>query len=202
MLQDVLEVQPVLEFIREHAEQLVAVGEVGLDFSPHVVGDSTSLREVQQSIFQQQIQLANELNLPVNVHSRSAGHYAIESLISNGAQGALLHAFDGKLSHALKGASADFYFSIPPSIARSPQKQKLVKGLPLDRLVLETDSPALGPERQSVNVPANIQISCDEIAKIKGVSVANVRQVTTENALKLFPKLKEGMCRSTAHQVS
>lgn len=189
LLQDVCEVQPVLDFIRHHADQLVAVGEIGLDFSPHVVGNNTDLREVQQAVFQHQVLLANELGLPVNVHSRSAGHYAIEALISNGAQGALLHAFDGKLGHALKGAQAGFYFSVPPSIVRSPQNQKLVKGLPLDRLVLETDSPALGPEKAGVNVPANIQISCAEIARIKGLSVAEVQQITTENALRLFPRL-------------
>jgi TatD DNase family protein len=67
----------------------------------------------------------------------AAGHYAIDTLIECNASGALLHAFDGKLGHALKGAAAGFYFSVPPSIVRSPQKQKLVKGLPLDRCVCE-----------------------------------------------------------------
>lgn len=180
----------MLDFIRRNAEQLVAIGEIGLDFSPHVVGDNATLREVQQAVFQQQIHLANELGLPVNVHSRSAGHYAVEALLTHGARGAVLHAFDGKLGHALKGAQAGYYFSIPPSVIRSPQKQKLVKGLPLDRLLLETDSPALGPEKSGVNVPANIQISCAEIASIKGVAVADVQQITTENALKLFPRLR------------
>jgi TatD DNase family protein len=65
----------------------------------------------------------------------AAGHYAIDTLIECNASGALLHAFDGKLGHALKGAAAGFHFSVPPSIVRSPQKQKLVKGLPLDRCV-------------------------------------------------------------------
>lgn len=77
-VQDVSEVVPVLAFIRQHASELVAVGEVGLDFSPHVVGkvhseEEQRLREVQREVFKQQIQLANELGLPVNVHSRSAG---------------------------------------------------------------------------------------------------------------------------------
>jgi Tat protein secretion system quality control protein TatD with DNase activity len=77
-VQDVSEVAPVLDFIRQHVAELVAVGEVGLDFSPHVVGKAHSeeeqrLREVQREVFKQQILLANELGLPVNVHSRSAG---------------------------------------------------------------------------------------------------------------------------------
>lgn len=195
-VQDVSEVVPVLAFIRQHASELVAVGEVGLDFSPHVVGkvhseEEQRLREVQREVFKQQIQLANELGLPVNVHSRSAGHYAIDTLIECNAGGALLHAFDGKLGHALRGAAAGFYFSVPPSIVRSPQKQKLVKGLPLDRLVLETDAPALGPDKDAVNVPANITVSCAEVAKIKGVSAEEVAAVTTNNALTLFPKLRQ-----------
>ena len=181
---------PVLSFIRNHVEQLVAIGEIGLDFSPHIIGTDASLREMQQQVFAAQIQLANELNLPVNVHSRSAGHYVIDCLIANNAQGALLHAFDGKLGHALKGAAAGFYFSVPPSIVRSPQKQKMVKGLPLDNLLLETDSPALGPEKGVNNKPSNISIACAEVARIKGVSREEVAAITTANALKLFPKLK------------
>jgi Tat protein secretion system quality control protein TatD with DNase activity len=77
-VQDMSEVAPVLDLIRQHAAELVAVGEVGLDFSPHVIGkvhseEEQRLREVQREVFKQQIQLANELGLPVNVHSRSAG---------------------------------------------------------------------------------------------------------------------------------
>uniref|UniRef100_A0A383WPV6 TatD related DNase n=1 Tax=Tetradesmus obliquus TaxID=3088 RepID=A0A383WPV6_TETOB len=202
-VQDVSEVSPVLAFIRKHASELVAVGEVGLDFSPHVVGkvhseEEQRLRDVQREVFKQQIQLANELGLPVNVHSRSAGHYAIDTLIECNAGGALLHAFDGKLGHALRGAAAGFYFSVPPSIVRSPQKQKLVKGLPLDRLVLETDAPALGPDKGSVNVPANITVSCAEVAKIKGVSAEEVAAVTTNNALTLFPKLQQRLATVAA----
>lgn len=166
------------------------MGEVGLNFSPHVLRGDKSLKDVQLRVFAEQIRAANELGLPLNVHSRSAGHYAIEALIANGANSALLHAFDGKLGHALKGPSAGFCFSVPPSIVRSNQKQKLVTGLHLDSIVLETDSPALGAEKGVDNCPANVQISCAEVARLKGVSVEDVVQITTENALKLFPKLR------------
>lgn len=84
-----------------------------------------------------------ELGLAVNVHSRSAGHHAIALLQEAGVNRAVLHAFDGKAHYAEQGAALGYYFSVPPSVVRSPHMQKMVKRLPLDSLLLETDAPAL-----------------------------------------------------------
>ena len=170
-------------FIRKECERLVAIGEVGLDY--WVVKKETD-KEIQREIFKSFIDLSLELNLPLNVHSRSAGRHAVALLLDCGAARVQMHAFDGKASAALPAVEAGFYFSIPPSVVRSRQKQKLVKNLPLSCLLLETDSPVLGPEPDERNEPANVRISINAIAEIKGVHEAEVIEAVTENTRKLY----------------
>ena len=177
--------EAMVAFIRAHRDQLVGIGEVGLDH--WVVKESTGWA-IQEQAFAKFIALSKELDLPLNVHSRSAGRHTVRFLREHGAQKVLMHAFDGKASAALEGIEAGYYFSIPPSVVRSPQKQKLLGHLPLDRLLLETDSPVLGPDPAVRNEPKNVLVSCQAVASAKRVSVEEVARVTSENARRLFPK--------------
>ncbi|XP_039553697.1 putative deoxyribonuclease TATDN3 isoform X3 [Passer montanus] len=138
-----LGVHPVQEVSPE--EQRSVTLKVGLDFTPRFASTDEQ-KEGQRQVLIKQIELARRLDLPLNVHSRSAGRPTINLLKEQGATKVLLHAFDGKPSVAMEGVRAGYYFSIPPSIIRS--EQKLVKQLPLENMCLETDSPALGPEKQ------------------------------------------------------
>lgn len=134
------------------------------------------------------IQLALELRLPVQVHSRSAGKRALEVLADMRAVNVQMHAFDGKANLA-REASRDlgYYFSIPTSVVRSPQKRKLVKAVEYERLLVETDSPVLGADAGTRNEPANVWVALKEVASILGRDEEEVGLTILENAHRLYP---------------
>ncbi|MDW7977847.1 MAG: TatD family hydrolase [Candidatus Caldarchaeum sp.] len=174
--------EKVMELIMRSRDRIVAVGEVGLDY--YWGGRET--RETQVRVFREFIELAKTLDLPIVVHSRSAGRYALDVLIESGAERVVMHAFDGSAGEAVRGAERGFFFSIPPSVVRSEQKQKLVKRVGLENMLLESDAPVLGPERGVVNTPSNIRISAETIARLKKIPFENVVERTTENAKNIF----------------
>jgi TatD DNase family protein len=180
---DAEEAGRVQQFIRTHRGSLVAIGETGLD---HWRVQDDAGRGLQREIFAGFVRLAGELDLPLNVHSRSAGRHAIELLLDLGAARVHMHAFDGKPSSALPAVEAGFFFSIPPSIARSQQKQKLVRRLPLSCLLVETDSPVLGPAANERNEPANVRVAIEAIAQIKHVAEQEVADVVRANTRRLY----------------
>jgi TatD DNase family protein len=173
-------------FIRKERAGLVAVGEVGLDF--WIVKEESD-KERQKEIFKGFITLARELDLPLNVHSRSAGRHAVALLLECNAAKVQMHAFDGKASAALPALEAGYFFSIPPSVVRSRQKQKLVKKLPLAHLLVESDSPVLGPDPNRRNEPGNVSISIKAISELKNISTQEVMEAVLENSQTLYSNI-------------
>jgi TatD DNase family protein len=171
------------DFIRNNKDKLAAIGEVGLDYW---MVKSEADREIQREIFRGFIDSGKELALPINVHSRSAGRHAVAVLLENDARKVQLHAFDGKAAAALPAVEAGFFFSIPPSVIRSEQKQKLVKNVPLSSLLIETDSPVLGPVPHERNEPANALIAVKVIAELKGIKEAEVLEAVAANTRRLY----------------
>lgn len=180
---DLDEASRMLDFIRKKYQDFYAIGEVGLDFW---IAREDAERHLQREVFKQFIRLAGDLELPLNVHSRSAGRHAVDLLLKNGAERVQLHAFDGKASAAMPAVEAGYFFSIPPSLVRSRQKQKLVKQLPLSCLLVESDSPVLGPDPAKRNEPANVLTSVHAIAELKNISPKEVLEALWQNSHKLY----------------
>ncbi|MEM2351059.1 MAG: TatD family hydrolase [Thermoproteota archaeon] len=177
------DVEEIMHLILDNRDKIIGIGEVGLDY--YIVKKKDE-RARLIDYFKEFIDLSKKLDLPLIVHSRSAGREAIEILVESGAKKVLMHAFDGKASHAMNGVESGFFFSIPPSVVRSPQKQKLVNRLPIEKILLESDSPVLGVNPMQRNEPANIIFSLREIARIKNLDLELVAEETTKNACKLF----------------
>ena len=180
--------QDAINWISDNKPPIIAIGEVGLDH--FYIRDHTE-REKQEQAFIAFITLAKDLKIPIQIHSRSAGRRALETLERQAATEVHMHAFDGKASLA-RVASKDlgYYFSIPTSVVRSPQKRKLVKAVEIERLLFETDSPVLGPERTERNEPGNVETVLKETAAILQREKEELREIVLENTFRLYRQLR------------
>jgi TatD DNase family protein len=168
-------------------DKVVAIGETGLDFFR-----DRSPRDAQRAAFREQIRLARRCNLPVIVHDRDA-HDEVLSILSEeraSETGGIIHCFSGDLAMARKALAMNFMISIPGAITYrgSEVQAEAVRRLPLERLLIETDSPFLPPvpHRGKTNEPAYVPLVAAKVAEIKGLSVEDVARVTTLSALRLF----------------
>ena len=172
--------------------RFIAVGEVGLDF----YWDDTMKRE-QQDAFRRQVEWACELNLPLAIHSRSAFDelYAImDEYRSCGLHG-VFHCFSGSEDEAHKLLSFDgFYLGIGGVVTyKKSTLPAVLSAVPLERIVLETDSPYLAPvpQRGKRNESSYIPHIATFLANIYGCAVEDVAAITSANARKLFPKISD-----------
>lgn len=169
--------------IKESSDQVAAVGEIGLD--RYWVRERTQW-EKQERIMRMFLDLADALDKPVVIHSRSAGEACLEILRSSGFKRVLMHAYDGSAPSATRAASDGYLFSIPPSIVRSPQKIKMARRLPAEALTLESDAPVLAPVRGERNYPWNIVVAASKIGELKGLPTERVLASTRDKALTFY----------------
>ncbi len=176
-------VVPIRQTVNENRSAIIGIGEVGLD---HFWVKEPERRERQLELFNEWILLATEERLPLTVHSRSAGREALKAVASSGVKRVLMHAYDGKVGHAMEAAEMGIFFSIPASVVHSEQKQKLARRIPMENLVLETDAPVLSPSKDQRNEPSNLTYSAHEVAKLKRADIEAVAEITSRNARRLF----------------
>jgi TatD DNase family protein len=167
-------------------DEVVAIGEIGLDYYRDL-----SPRDIQQQVFERQLQLAIELNLPVIIHNREAHQDVIDRLKKyKPARGGVLHCFSGSWEIAKVAMNLGFYISFagPVTYKNAANLQEVAAQIPLDRLLVETDCPYLSPEplRGKRNEPANVQFVIEKLAQIKGISPQELAEITAKNGAELF----------------
>lgn len=167
--------------------EVVAVGETGLDFHYNA-----SPAEIQERVFRRHVQLARRLRKPLCIHTRNAEPETARLLREEKAQevGGVIHCFSGTTRFGLEMIAFGFYLSIPGIVTfkKPGELVETVAEAPLDRLLVETDSPFLAPMpyRGKRNEPAYVVRTLEKIAEIKGISVEEAAAATTANALRLF----------------
>lgn len=168
-------------------EKVVAIGEIGLDYYY-----DNSPREIQKEWFIKQIELANELKLPIIIHDRDAHQdtFDIIKKYKSSEIGCVIHCFSGSVELAREYIKMNCYISIPGTVTFKNNKKtvEVAREIPLEYLLIETDSPYMAPtpHRGKRNDPSLVQFVADKIAIEKGISYEKVCEVTKENAKKLF----------------
>ena len=168
-------------------KKVVAIGEIGLDYYY-----DNSPRDIQRKRFIEQIQLAKDVNLPVIIHSREAAQETFDILqkAQDGSLEGVLHCYSGSVEMALEYIKLGFYISIagPVSFKNAKIPKEVAKKIPIDRLLIETDSPYLTPEpyRGKRNEPTYVRYVAGTIAELRGISFEELASKTSQNTRKLF----------------
>ncbi len=170
-------------------KKVVAIGETGLDYF-RVQGDLSW----QRDRFRIHIKAAIQSDLPLIIHTRNAAEDTLKIMREEGANhvGGVMHCFTESLDVALEAIKLNFYISFSGIVTfkNATDLKEVVKAIPLDRILIETDSPYLAPVpyRGKINDPSNVIHVAEEIAKLKNISMEEVGEVTTQNFFKLFSK--------------
>ena len=168
-------------------KKIVAVGEIGLDYYW-----DKSFVELQKEIFIRQIEIAKELRKPVIIHDRDAHSDTFEILKQTKAKdtGVVMHCFSGSAEFAMQCVQEGFYIALGGVVTfKNAKKMKEVaKIVPIEKLLLETDSPYLTPEpfRGKENQPAYVKYAAEEIARLREIDLDELAQRTSENAMRVF----------------
>lgn len=184
---------PVEEIVRiaEGHPRVIAIGEAGLDY----FYKDKAPRDAQEQGFRNHIAAARRTGLPLVIHSRDADEDTariLEEEIGKGAFSFVLHCFTGGMELAQRGVALGGYvsFSGVLTFKKSDDLREIAKAMPLDRVLVETDSPYLAPEpfRGKRNEPAHVVHTARVLAETKGVSYEALCEATTENFLRLYAK--------------
>ena len=179
------EFEEKMETLAKNNKKIVAVGEVGLDYYW-----DKSFVDLQKEVFIKQIKMAQRLNLPIVVHDREAHKDCFDILKENKAENVLFHCFSGSVEFMKECVREGWYIALGGVVTfKNAVKMKdVAREVPLDKLLLETDSPYLTPVpfRGKPNKPAYVKYVAEEIAKIREMPYEELADITTTNAERFF----------------
>lgn len=174
--------EEAISWVREHCQDAVAVGEIGLDgyWVPEELWDR------QEEVFRALVQVGIDADKPLIIHSRKRERRCFEILEEMGAKRADFHCFGGKVKLARRIAEAGFHLSIPANARRSESFTRMLQTVPRTQLLLETDCPYLAPQRGDTNEPANVAGTAAYAAELWQEEASAVQAQLEDNFYTLF----------------
>ena len=171
------------ETLENNQHSISALGEVGLDY--YWVKEAKQ-QQYQQEVFKKIIELANEMQMPLVIHSRKAELDAIDILERTASVPVLMHSFQGNIELIKRVLDNSWSISVPTAVVNRKGFRRTAKNCELDNLLLETDSPFLSPIKDVQNEPSHIPISARYVADMHEVDLEELAAVTTRNARSFF----------------
>ena len=181
------EIEPNLEFIEAHIDKAVGIGEIGLDYHKKV--RAIAEKELQKQVLQRVLRIARQYHKPVIIHSRYAWRDAFTLVAEAQVEKAVFHWYTGTSSVLRDIISQGYFISATPAVEYHEEHRRAVKEIPLQRLILETDSPVIyrrGSEFEYQSSPAHLLKVLPGVARLRDTSPAQIAAITTDNARKLF----------------
>jgi len=181
------EIDRTLEFIEAHVGQAVGIGEIGLDYHKKV--RAVAEKDLQKRVLGELLKIAKKYKKPAIIHSRYAWRDALSLVEEAQLEKVVFHWYTGTSSVLRDIVNQGYFISATPAVEYHEEHRRAVKEIPLDRLLLETDSPVVyrrGSEFEYEARPVDVLRSLRGAAKLKGVSEAQIAEVTTGNALEFF----------------
>jgi TatD DNase family protein len=174
-----------LEDMAAHPK-VVAIGEMGLDYHYNF-----SDPKIQQKVYREQLELAVALQLPAVVHCRNSDDDILQGINESACENGVIHCFASNVEFAEKILETGFHISFTGMITFVKELEEVVIEIPLERMMVETDSPYLSPKphRGKKNEPKNVLHVAEKIAELKEIDLEEVAESTTETAMNLFTKL-------------
>jgi len=171
-------------FISKNLGGCVALGEVGLDYA-YDFARSKDVRARMREVLERLLEIAADVGVPASVHSRSAYRDALDLVVDSGVE-AVFHWYDGPVHTLHRILDAGFYVSATPSVGYSKGARAVMLEAPLERVLVETDSPVFVRSLGRESVPSDVVGVVDALAELKGLDPVEVARVTTRNAESLF----------------
>ena len=181
---NIFNVDEEIKFIQDNKQNIIAIGEIGLD---HYFVKNEEIYTLQKKIFEAMLNLAQDLNLPVNLHTKGAERLVFETLPSYNVPNINIHWYSGPENFLKLGIDRGYYFSITPAISYSPAVKKTVLKVEKEFLLLESD----GPVKYSGNIgtPAMIRDVLKSVSTLKQIPFDELEHQIYENTRRIFPKI-------------